>query len=184
MTARAQAAADTGDRILDATLAAFARMPYEAMRLEEIARDAGVTVQTVIRRFTGKSALVCAMVVRESERIAATRSSSPATDLRVVVAELAAHYERYGRLIAKMYAEAPAIEGLSDIAQHARSAHTAWCAHVLASLAPERADDPLRLAHLVVALDATTWRILRVDQGLSIDDTAAVTRALATVAVT
>lgn len=183
MTARAQSAARTADRILDATLANYAALPFDALRLEQIATDAGVTVQTVLRRFGSKSALVCALVVREAQRIADTRAGAPPADLAAVVAELVDHYERYGALISKMYAEAPAVDGLPELAQRAREGHTEWCASVLRALAPRAASDAVRLAQLVVALDATSWRILRLERELSQEQTAAAIHGLAAAAV-
>ena len=51
MTARADAAERTGERITDAMLRRFAELPYDRIRLEDVAAVAEVTVQTVIRRF-------------------------------------------------------------------------------------------------------------------------------------
>ena len=76
MTARAEATARTGERIIDAMLARYAVVPYDRIRLEDVAADAEVTVQTVIRRFGTKDGLLAATVEREFTRLAADRAAA------------------------------------------------------------------------------------------------------------
>src|SRR5437764_2573263 len=54
MVARAEAAEATRLRILDAARQLFADLLYDQVSLNAVAARAGVTVQTVIRRFTSK----------------------------------------------------------------------------------------------------------------------------------
>ncbi|GAA1960069.1 hypothetical protein GCM10009717_28500 [Agromyces allii] len=168
MSARAESAGRTGERILDAMLARFADSPYEHIRLDDVAADAQVTVQTVIRRFGGKSGLMVAVVERELGRIVEARElvASPQPD--VVLAELVRHYERYGALILKMYAEASLVPGLPELAVRGRVYHVDWCRRVFADRLPvEGSLRARRLAQVVAVCDATTWRILRADGGLA-----------------
>lgn len=168
MTARAEAAERTGERILDAMLARFADTPYEHVRLEDVAEDAGVTVQTVIRRFGGKAALMVGVAERELERIVEARTSAGAASPGSVLAALVQHYERYGDLILKMYSEAPLVPGLPELAARGRSYHVAWCQGVFADRLPlEGALRARRIAQVVALCDATTWRILRRDGALT-----------------
>jgi AcrR family transcriptional regulator len=53
MAVRATKAALTGARILDAGVEAFWDQPSDQLRLDDVARRAGVSVQRVIRRFGG-----------------------------------------------------------------------------------------------------------------------------------
>ena len=117
MSRRAEAAADTWDRIVDVVLARFAALPYDRIRLDDVATDAGVTQQTVLRRFGSKAGLVTAMATRELRRIAETREHHREEPPARVVADLVTHYERYGDLILKVYAEASQVEGLAEIAR-------------------------------------------------------------------
>jgi AcrR family transcriptional regulator len=169
MTARAEQAAATGDRVLDAMLRAYAITPYDLLRLDDVAADAGVTVQTVLRRFGSKAGLLVALVVRESGRIAAGRASAAGSDVGDVLHALVAHYETYGDLIATMYADAVRVEGLAPVARTARESHVAWCVAVFADALADldEAGRRRRTAQVVALLDATTWRILRREQGLS-----------------
>ncbi|HEY7850198.1 MAG TPA: helix-turn-helix domain-containing protein, partial [Ktedonobacterales bacterium] len=58
MTSRATAAAETAQRILRATTDLYMERWLEDLTLEEVAARAGVTVQTVLRRFGSKTGLV------------------------------------------------------------------------------------------------------------------------------
>lgn len=164
MSARAEAAEQTGTRIVDAMLARFAELPYDQVRLEDVAADAGVTVQTVLRRFESKQKLMVTVVERELGAIAAARAAAGSGDAAATIADLVVHYEKYGALILKTYAEARFVEGLPDIVAFGRAFHVDWCRQAFAGhLAGDAADRERRLAQVVVACDATTWRILRED---------------------
>ena len=171
MSVRADQAAATVERVLDATLTAYAVRPFDLVRLDDVAADAGVTVQTVLRRFGSKAGLVVALARRELDRIAATRAAGLGEAPAELLHALVQHYEAYGDLIAKMYSDAERVEGLAEVAQRAREHHVAWCADAFAPvLAGSVGAARTRHAAQVVALcDATTWRILRREQGLSPD---------------
>ena len=169
MSRRAEAAADTWDRIVDALLVRFASLPYDRIRLEDVAADAGVSLQTVLRRFGSKPGLLTAMAERELARIAETREHHRGAPPARVVAELVTHYERYGDLILKVYAESAQVEGLGEVARNGRTYHLRWCEEAFAAALDQLGDEPLRRrrrAQLVALCDATTWRILRRDAGM------------------
>lgn len=164
MTSRADAAAQTADRIIDAMLFRFASTPYEAVRIEDVAADAGVTGQTVIRRFGTKAALMNATVERELGRIVAAREAAAQASPAETVHELVQHYERYGALILKTYSEAPLVPGLPELAARGREFHVDWCRRAFTLPSTLARDDrERRTAQIIAICDATTWRILRVD---------------------
>lgn len=174
MTARAASAEQNGTRIVDAMLALFADLPYDQVRLEDVAADAGVTVQTVLRRFGSKAGLMRFMVERELERIADARVVGAGADPVEVIAELVRHYETYGALILKVYGEARMVEGLGEVVTRGRDYHLAWCRQTFEPHLDPGADAVTRarrLAQVTAACDATTWRILRADAHLDPDQT-------------
>ena len=177
MSARAVAAEHTADRVVDAMLARFTVLPYERIRIEDVAADAGVTGQTVLRRFSSKAGLLNATVERELGRIAAARRAAAGSTAARTVHDLVQHYEAYGALILKTYAEAPLVPGLPERAAQGRAFHVDWCreAFVLDD-ALDAAERERRTAQIVALCDATTWRILRFDGGL---DPEATERAIA-----
>ena len=169
MTARAQSAAQTGERILDAAVALFWEGPTDRLALDDVAARAGVSTQTVIRRFGGKEGLLVAAVQRESQRVGAQRATAPVGDVTGAVRVLVDHYEEMGDQVLVMLAAEPNVPGLAPIVDHGREVHREWCRRVFApALAARSGVDRARLlAQLAAVCDVQTWKLLRRDGGLS-----------------
>jgi AcrR family transcriptional regulator len=169
MVARAEAAAATGERILDAAVEVFWELPGKQVSLDEVARRAGVTVQTVIRRFGGRDGLLAAAAEHEAERVSRQRDEAPVGDAAGAVRVLVDHYEAMGDRVLRLLAEEERVPGLRDVADRGRALHRAWCARVFARALEGRVgvERRRRLAQLVAVCDVYTWRLLRRDAGLS-----------------
>lgn len=169
MGARADAAAATGERILDAAVELFWEQPTDTFSLDDVAHRAGVTVQTVIRRFGGREGLIAAAVARESERVRTQRDEAPVGDVAVAVRVLVEHYEQTGERVLRMLAEQSRIPTLAAIVDSGRALHRPWCARVFAPVLAGRSgvDRQRRLAQLVAVCDVYMWKLLRLDAGLS-----------------
>jgi AcrR family transcriptional regulator len=169
MAARANAAAATGERIL----AAAAEVFYEKadLPLDEVAARAGVTVQTVIRRFGGREGLFAAGLERESRRVR-ERDTAPVGDVAAAVRVLLDHYEEYGDKVLTLLAVESRSPAATQVVGQGRLLHRAWCertfAPALAGL--DEAARSRRLAQFVAVADVYTWKLLRRDAGLSRDD--------------
>lgn len=169
MVARAESAAATGERILDAAVEAFWSPPVGTVSLDEVARRAGVSVQTVIRRFGGRDGLFAAGAQRELERVRRQRDEAPAGDVAGAVRVLVDHYESLGDRVLALLAEEQRTPALREFADTGRASHRDWCARVFAS-ALERhtgSERRRRLAQLVAICDVYMWKLLRRDAGLS-----------------
>jgi AcrR family transcriptional regulator len=169
MVARAESAAATGERILDAAVEVFWELPGEQISLDEVARRAGVTVQTVIRRFGGRDALMASAAEREAERVGRQRDEAPVGDPARAVRVLVDHYEAMGDRVLRLLAEEERVPRLREIADRGRLVHREWCARVFAPALAGRAgvERRRRLAQLVAICDVYTWKLLRRDAGLS-----------------
>lgn len=169
MSARADAAAATAERILDAVVEVFWELPTDQVSLDEVARRAGVSVQTVIRRFGGKEGLLAAAVERESERVRSQRDEAPAGDAAAAVRVLVDHYEELGDRVLKLLTEEDRVPALGDIADRGRALHRQWCARVFAPalVGVVGIQRQRRLAQFVAICDVYTWKLLRRDAGLS-----------------
>jgi AcrR family transcriptional regulator len=169
MVARAEAAAATGERIVDAAVALFWESPGEPVSLDEVARRAGVTVQTVFRRFGGRDGLILAAAEREAERVGRQRDAAPVDDPPAAVRVLVEHYEAMGDRVVRLLAEETREPALGPVAERGRTLHREWCARVFARALADRAGTERRrvLAQLVAVCDVYTWKLLRRDAGLS-----------------
>lgn len=181
MVARAQAAERTRERILDVAVDVFFQEPGANISLDEVARRAGVTVQTVIRRFGGRNGLLAAAGERESERVRKEREVAPG-DVDGAVRALVEHYERTGDRVLRMLAEETRSSGLRGIADQGRRIHREWCEAVFApALADQSGSERARrLAQLVAVCDVYTWMLLRRRSGLSRKQTELALRELLT----
>ena len=169
MSARAESAAQTGERILDAAVELFWERPTDRLSLEDVASRAGVSVQTVIRRFGGKEGVLVAAVEREGQRVEAQRGTAPVGDVAAAVRVLVDHYEEMGDGVLLMLAAEPQFPGLTPIIDRGREVHRQWCSRVFApSLEASRGVDRTRLlAQLVAVCDVRMWQLLRRDGRLS-----------------
>lgn len=163
-TARAAAAAETGERILSAFMARMERYWFDEIRLEDVASDAGVTVQTVIRRFGGKDGLLDAgQNVMESSITSARRvtAGDVAKALDVIIAE----YEELGGLVMRLLAQEDRHAQIKAVTDTGRRHHRAWVGEVFAPWLDGMPSERRLQAHdaLVVALDIYIWKLVRVD---------------------
>jgi len=169
MVARAESAAATRERIIDAAVEAFWERPGEEVSLDELARRAGVTVQTVIRRFGGREGLFVAAAEREAGRVRRQRDEAPVGDLSAAVRVLLDHYEAMGDRVLRLLADEERLPGLREVAEQGRILHRDWCARVFAPALDGRVgvQRRRRLAQFVAVCDVYTWKLLRRDGGLS-----------------
>ena len=169
MNKRAAAAAETGQRIVRAAVALYMERWLEDLTLEEVAARAGVTVQTVLRRFGSKAGLIEAAGEMVYHEVVGQRSMAPVGDIAGAVANVMDHYEAVGEMSLRTLAQEERHEVLRRLADLGRSVHRAW---VEATFAPLLGglSDPGRerlITKLVVATDVYVWKLLRRDRGLA-----------------
>ena len=167
--ARAAATEETRNAILDAVDALFLPHPGRMLSLDDVAARAGTTVQTVLRHFASKGGLIEAAARRGFKKVKRGRDDVPAGDLEAVAAYLDRHYEETGAMVLRMLAVERELPELARILERGRDLHRSWIERLLA--APlERfrgAERRRRLALLIAATDVLTWKVLRLEQGLS-----------------
>jgi AcrR family transcriptional regulator len=162
-TARAEAAEATRRRILDAFERRFNGGWYDEVHLHDVAREAGVTVQTVIRRFGGKDGLLGA--VNQPSSKMQFRRSVAGVDRASIVRAVIDDYEAFGDYLTRLLAQEERYPSLRPMADFGRAGHRAWIAKMFAGeLAglPE-GERRRRVDGLVVALDFYVWKLVRRD---------------------
>ena len=163
---RAERAAATRQRIVDAAQALFVDRSSE-FTLDRVAASSGVSVQTVLRLFGSKEALILAAIgtFRQS---AEPRYVGPTGSIGAVVERLFDDYEDIGDRVIRMLAEEFRIAGFAEIAAIGRARHREW---VTAAFGQQLARDRGRrrtvvLTALLAATDVYVWQLLRRDLGL------------------
>ena len=168
MSKRAVAAEDTGRRIVRAAVALYMERWLEDFTLEDVAARAGVTVQTVLRRYGSKAGLIEAAGEEVYHEVVGQRSMSPVGDIAGAVANLLEHYEAVGELSLRTLAQEERHDELRRRANLGRAVHRAWVETTFAPLLNglSEASRERRIGELVVVTDVYTWKLLRRDQGL------------------
>lgn len=168
MSARAESAAETHRRIVEAAIHHFGERPYDDVSLADVAGDAGVTVQTVLRRFGSKEGLTEAAIVAGTEAVRQQRWSAPPGDVDAAIRALVEHYELWGERSLRFLAQEERVAAVKRVTEAARALHYEWVDHVFRErLASARGQARVRLrAQLVAATDVYVWKIMRRDLGL------------------
>lgn len=168
MTARAHAAAATGERLLDTAWRHFSTRPYEDVRLHEIATEANVTQATLHMRFGSKDELLTAAYAWFGQQETADRPAAPTADVRATVAQLYDRYEQNGHAILRMLSQEQRIPAIRKMTDAGRAYHRHWAQTTFAPLLLDLQGGTRerRLTAIVVATDLLVWKLLRLDMKL------------------
>lgn len=177
--ARAEAAEQTARRILDAFKARIRDDWYDQITLEEIAREAEVTVPTIIRRFGGKEKLLEEAWEELSREITLRRTVAPG-DTVAVARVIVDDYEVVGDQVMRSLAQEERFPALKAVNDNGRLFHRKWIEMTFAPQleglgAHERRQ---RLDALVAATDIYIWKLVRRDMGRSAQHVRAVMLSL------
>ena len=169
MDSRRVAAEATATGVLDAALHLFTDLPYEDVSLELIAERAGVTKRTVLRRFGSKEELFSRAMAHGGEDEMRQRDAAPVGDISGAIRNLIAHYERWGNNRLRMISQEHRIPVVRENAEIGRRYHRGWVERTFAPLLLGRrgARRERRVFGLVAITDVYTWKLLRLDLGLS-----------------
>jgi AcrR family transcriptional regulator len=165
--ARADAAQETHKAILRAAVALWREKDWDAVTLASIAERAGVTTQTVLRRFGSKNGVVDACLAERASGIEEVRDRARVGDIENALEALMDHYERDGDAVLRTLSIAERSQAAQRIVAHGRAEHRRWCARVFAPYlpSPKARDHRARLDAFVAATDVYLWKLLRRDLG-------------------
>src|SRR3954468_6652368 len=102
MTARAEMVAANGERMLAAAWRRFSTSPYDEVRLADVARDAGATIQTLHARFGRKDRVFVAAWHWKWGPEGARRDTAVVGDVSAAVRLLYDSYERDGDAVLRL----------------------------------------------------------------------------------
>jgi AcrR family transcriptional regulator len=166
MRARAEAVEATRERIARAAMQRFLAEPYDDVTIASVARDAGVSHQTLLNHFESKDGLFAAAAERFSADLAASREGRATSDPESVVALLMEQFERSGDGNVRLALLHDRIEAVRAGLEQGRAHHQGWLAEVFEDRLPsDPAERRRTLAALHAATDVYTWKLLRRDLG-------------------
>ena len=179
LQSRAAGVERTRERILGVAQERFFTLPYDEVRLAEIAAAAGVSEQTLLNHFSSKERLLLAVAEFIGPEVEGMRGPVVPGDVDAAVRGLMRQYERYGDANVRLVAVAERIPELASGVEVGRTRHIAWLEATFGEGLPATPVARRRaLAALYAVTDVGTWKLLRRDLGRSRRDTAAVLAAL------
>ena len=180
-TARAEATAAREAQILACFRELLAARWFDEFTLQDVASGAGVTQQTVIRKFGGKEGLLAALV-EQIGSVMIERRDVAAGAIDTALDVLIDSYEADGPLVMRLLTQEQRFPMLSQFLNIGRREHRKWVACVFAPWLDclSGAEHTLALDALVAACDLYLWQLLRRDLGYSRARTLTVMRRLVT----
>lgn len=175
-------AAQTRADILDAARTLFGRDGYSATSINDIARKAGVSVQTIYARLGSKRGMLVALVDRIDEEVGLAEvrpllegATDPAELLELYVGLTRRFHERCGDVIGALLAAVGAEPDIAAFAAEGRQRHRFGCNVVVQRLATLDAltpilTEPEAIATLTLLTAHESWMELYREAGLSWDD--------------
>lgn len=166
MTTRAEAAQRTRVRILDALVELAALRLLADISLADVALAAGVSVQTVLRRFGNRAGLIDAAFLHAFAAVQ-TERQTPVGDVPRAIAVLVEHYEERGDGVVLLLAQEASDAQVRFITENGRRFHRVWVQTAFEPYLPDLDAPRVALLDLlVVVTDVYTWKLLRRDRGL------------------
>ncbi|GAB3278600.1 hypothetical protein GCM10027589_04740 [Actinocorallia lasiicapitis] len=170
MGSRAVAVEVTRLRVMQAAATLWARHWHDEVTLQDIAREAGVSVQTVVNRFGGKDGLAEAVSDWIAEQTLDARQA-PVGDVPAIVAVLFDDYESHPEANVLWIAQMDRVPLAKRAAAHARREHRAWLERVFADRLPGQGPARAHALNLhYAATDVYLWKLWRLDLGLPRED--------------
>ena len=165
MERRAAQAEATRERIRRASIELYSARPQD-FTLKAVAERAQTSVQTVLRIFGSKDAVMAA--VAETARNQMRRQTGPEGDANAAVRLLFDDYEKSGDMLVQQLGSERRFPSLSQQVEAARRSHREWLEKVFAPQLKLRAGMARQtlLFGLLAATDVSVWKLLRRDLGL------------------
>ncbi len=169
MQARAEAAAATREKILEAAEAVSEQRSIDEITLAIVAKRAGVAVQTVLRHFGNRDGLLMATLVHVGARMGRDRDAAGARNAAEAIGILVDHYDKFGDRILRLLAAEAGNPAFLTITDMGRVYHREWCERIFAAalLGLRGAARERRVAQFVAVTDIYVWKLLRRDCGLN-----------------
>lgn len=164
MSKRAQNAARTKDNIITATEKLLAEKSLEEISLNEIAKEANVAVQTVLRHMNSRDGCLHAVAEKLYTRVQKQREINKPGNISDAVENLIEHYEMEGKLVLNILAQEQSADSFaSELTTIGRSYHRKWVKEYFSPYLSDSGSEVIDC--LVVVTDIYTWKLLRHDLG-------------------
>lgn len=172
MTKRAETSEDTRLRIVHGARVLFAKLWYDEMTLAGIAREAGVSHQTVLNHFGSKDGVIAAVTDQIDAEIAEREAEPDPGDTEAAIRILLDRYEEIGLENVRLVVQEHRAPALHASLEKARAHHRVWVETAFAHSLPQRgAERTRKIAALLAVTEVMAWKAIRHDYGFSREET-------------
>ncbi len=163
MTARAVAANRTQERVLDAAVECFGARPYAEVTLQDISKQAGVGLQTVVRVGKSKEDLFAKAAERLVTGVAGDLGTIPASCPEAALDFLTDVYEGWGDRMMRVLGQEDQIPAIKKLADQNRMLQHRWLESLFGNELDRlpKTERKRRLVSLMTVTGARTWYVLR-----------------------
>jgi AcrR family transcriptional regulator len=174
MTNRTEQVMANEKRIMETVISLWMQHTISEITLERVASISGVTVRTLLRKYSSKEGLLEACVEYEHPGFLEKRNRVEAGDIDAALMTLLNEYEEMGNGVMRTIAVEDEMSFARKLLIRGRKEHRAWCARVFGPFLPEAGhrDYEIQLAALIAVTEIYLWKLLRKDLGHNREDTA------------
>jgi len=180
MEERAKKVIENEKRIMQSIFGLWQKLSIHEITLDMVARDSGVTVRTILRKFGSKEGLIAYCVENDVSNIKKVRGTAVEGDYLEALKILLADYERIGDAAIRTLAIEQELPIAKKILDNGRAYHREWCKNVFSPLLPDQSasDYEFKLLSFITATEFYLWKLLRRDLNKSQEATFSVFKSL------
>jgi AcrR family transcriptional regulator len=165
MNVRAKKVSDNEKRIMQSIFGLWEKLSIHEITLEMVAKDSGVTVRTILRKYGSKEGLIETCIEKDISNIKKVRDTASEGDYLEALKILLKDYERIGDAAIRTLAIEQELPIAKKILDNGRAYHKEWCKHVFGPFLPDpsASDYESKLLSFITATEFYLWKLLRRD---------------------
>ncbi len=151
----------------------WSRYSIKDITLEMVAKEAGVTTKTILRKFGSKSGLTNGSLSYLAAEIESERTLTTVGNIDDILKALLSNYEKMGEAAIRTINLESELEIARRIGAKGRALHRDWCIRVFAPYLPDElsVDYEVQLTSFIAATEIYLWKLMRKDLKLSKEKT-------------
>ncbi|MFB6340195.1 TetR/AcrR family transcriptional regulator [Saccharicrinis sp. FJH62] len=175
-TRRAKEAGNTKNKIIKTVGLLWTKHSLKDITLEMIAKESGVTIRTILRKFGSKEMLLEECVSLDAPDIMHGRETVIVGDVDQTLQTLLSNYESMGEAAVRTINLEPELDIARKIGEEGRKKHREWCARMFAPYLPkpDTSHYETDLTAFIACTEIYLWKLMRKDLKMGEEQTLAV----------
>ena len=147
----------------------WSRHSIKDITLDMVAKEAGVTTKTILRKFKSKDGMTNESLFYLAAEIKGERTLATVGDIDEILKALLSNYEKMGEAAIRTINLESELEIARQIGAKGRALHRDWCIQMFSPYLPneQSADYEIQLTSFIAATEIYLWKLMRKDLKLS-----------------